>query len=176
MLTIVFFFHFLVSSLRFTFHIGMLGGGAVHGCLHKTTINVSYPIFRRWCTTQRKHARTSTHTTGNQELQPLNAQINKRETGNNRTWSATSIVQIPATRERHGETIKCVAIHESYAAKSLSVDAKLDVKCKYCTEIFNCTSQTVFSSFFVWILSVWLHAVARQQRWLPKWHLVSAEP
>ncbi|XP_031638814.1 hemicentin-2 isoform X1 [Contarinia nasturtii] len=65
---------------------------------------------------------------GDQEIQPLNTQLNKRETGNNRTWSATSIVQIPATRERHGETIKCVALHESYAAKSLSVEAKLDVK------------------------------------------------
>lgn len=68
--------------------------------------------------------------TGAQEIQPLHTQINKRETGNNRTWSATSIVQIPATRERHGETIQCVALHESYAAKSLSVEAKLDVKCK----------------------------------------------
>lgn len=67
---------------------------------------------------------------GDQELQPLHPQTNKRETGNNRTWSATSTVQIPATRERHGETIKCVALHESYAAKSLSVEAKLDVKCK----------------------------------------------
>lgn len=68
--------------------------------------------------------------TGDQELQPLHTQTNKRETGNNRTWSATSTVQIPATRERHGETIKCVALHESYAAKALSTDAKLDVKCK----------------------------------------------
>lgn len=67
---------------------------------------------------------------GDQELQPLYSQTNKRETDNNRTWSATSIVQIPAARERHGESIKCVAIHESYAAKSLSVEAKLDVKCK----------------------------------------------
>lgn len=67
---------------------------------------------------------------GDQELQPLHTQANKRETSNNRTWSATSMVQIPATRERHGETIKCVALHESYPSKSLSVDAKLDVKCK----------------------------------------------
>lgn len=67
---------------------------------------------------------------GDQELQPLHTQTNKRETSNNRTWSATSMVQIPATRERHGETIKCVALHESYPSKSLSVDAKLDVKCK----------------------------------------------
>lgn len=67
---------------------------------------------------------------GDQELQPLHTQANKREASNNRTWSATSMVQIPAARERHGETIKCVALHESYPSKSLSVDAKLDVKCK----------------------------------------------
>lgn len=92
-------------------------------------------------------------TTGNQELQPLNTQTNKRETGNNRTWSATSIVQIPATRERHGETIKCVAIHESYASKSLSVEAKLDVKCKYTVhrhhQLFNINNPLLFFAFIL---------------------------
>lgn len=74
---------------------------------------------------------------GDQELSPLHPQTNKRESGNNRTWSATSVVQIPASRERHGEIIKCVAIHESYAAKSISVEAKLDVKCKYYMQQFS---------------------------------------
>lgn len=78
--------------------------------------------------------------TGSQELSPLHAQINKRETGNNRTWSATSVVQIPATRERHGETIKCVAIHESYATKSVSVEVKLDVKCEC---LISCRGNTM---------------------------------
>lgn len=67
---------------------------------------------------------------GDQELTPLQPQTNKREASNNRTWSATSVVQIPASRERHGAIIKCVAIHESYPAKSIAVEAKLDVKCK----------------------------------------------
>lgn len=68
---------------------------------------------------------------GDQELQPLHAQINKREPGSNRTWSAITTVQIAASRDRHGETIRCVAVHETYVTKTLTVDVKLDVKCKY---------------------------------------------
>ncbi|XP_037038558.1 hemicentin-2 isoform X1 [Bradysia coprophila] len=65
---------------------------------------------------------------GDQEVSPLHPQTNATEPDNPRTWSAASVVQIPTTRERHGEILKCLAIHESYAAKSVVVEAKMDVK------------------------------------------------
>ncbi|XP_055388210.1 hemicentin-1, partial [Condylostylus longicornis] len=65
---------------------------------------------------------------GDQEITPLGPQINSTEPDNRRTWSATSVVQIPASRDRHGILIKCVALHESYAAKSVTVEGRLDVK------------------------------------------------
>lgn len=67
---------------------------------------------------------------GDQEISPLHAQTNATEPDNPRTWSAASVVQVPAVRERHGTIIKCLAIHESYAARSVAVEARLDVKCK----------------------------------------------
>lgn len=55
--------------------------------------------------------------------------MNATEPDNSRTWSASSVVQVPAVRERHGDLLRCVAYHESYAAKSVSVEAKMDIKC-----------------------------------------------
>lgn len=72
---------------------------------------------------------------GDQEISPLHPQTNATEPDNPRTWSAASVVQIPTTRERHGEILKCLAIHESYSAKSVVVEAKMDVKCK-CVHTF----------------------------------------
>lgn len=56
---------------------------------------------------------------------------NATEPDSPRTWAVSSVIQIPTARERHGEKLKCVAIHESYAAKSVAVEAKMDVKCEY---------------------------------------------
>lgn len=78
---------------------------------------------------------------GDQEISPLHPQTNATEPDNPRTWSAASVVQIPVTRERHGEIIKCLAIHESYAAKSVVVEAKMDVKCEF--DILNCISYNL---------------------------------
>lgn len=74
---------------------------------------------------------------GDQEISPLHAQTNATEPDNPRTWSAASVVQVPAVRERHGTIIKCLAIHESYAARSVAVEARLDVKCKCFKYIFT---------------------------------------
>uniref|UniRef100_T1GUH7 Ig-like domain-containing protein n=1 Tax=Megaselia scalaris TaxID=36166 RepID=T1GUH7_MEGSC len=66
--------------------------------------------------------------TGDQELTPIGPQVNATEPDNSRTWSASSVVQVPAVRERHGDLLRCVAYHESYSAKSVSVEAKMDIK------------------------------------------------
>lgn len=68
---------------------------------------------------------------GDQEIQPIHPQINNTEPDNARTWSATSVVQATAMRERHGDILRCLAYHESYTAKSVPVEARLDVKCEY---------------------------------------------
>ncbi|XP_065093433.1 uncharacterized protein LOC135714094, partial [Ochlerotatus camptorhynchus] len=65
---------------------------------------------------------------GDQEITPLHPQMNSTEPDNPRTWSAASVVQIPANKDRHGAILKCLAIHESYAARSVAVEARLDVK------------------------------------------------
>lgn len=56
---------------------------------------------------------------------------NTTEPDSPRTWAVTSVVQIPTARERHGEKLKCVAMHESYQTKANEVSAKMDVKCEY---------------------------------------------
>ncbi|XP_049288535.1 uncharacterized protein LOC125766536 isoform X2 [Anopheles funestus] len=65
---------------------------------------------------------------GDQEISPIHPQTNSTEPDNPRTWSAASVVQIPANKERHGTVLKCLALHESYAARSVAVEARLDVK------------------------------------------------
>lgn len=67
---------------------------------------------------------------GDQELLPLHPQTNSTEPDNPRTWSAASVVQVPATREKHGATLKCLAFHVSYPARAIPVEARLDVRCK----------------------------------------------
>lgn len=69
--------------------------------------------------------------TGEQEISPIHPQTNSTEPDNPRTWSAASVVQIPANKERHGTVLKCLALHESYSARSVAVEARLDVKCEY---------------------------------------------
>ncbi|XP_037897007.1 irregular chiasm C-roughest protein isoform X2 [Glossina fuscipes] len=65
---------------------------------------------------------------GDQEIEPIHLQTNITEPDNPRTWSATSVVQLTAMRERHGDILRCLAFHESYTAKSVPVEARLDIK------------------------------------------------
>ncbi|XP_075148408.1 uncharacterized protein LOC142222260 [Haematobia irritans] len=65
---------------------------------------------------------------GDQEIEPIHPQTNSTEPDNARTWSATSVVQLTAMRERHGDILRCLAYHESYTAKTVPVEARLDVK------------------------------------------------
>lgn len=67
---------------------------------------------------------------GDQEIAPLHPQANSTEPDNPRTWSAASVVQIPATKERHLMPLKCLAFHEFYSARTVGVEAKLDVRCE----------------------------------------------
>lgn len=82
---------------------------------------------------------------GDQEISPLHPQMNSTEPDNPRTWSATSVVQVSAMRERHGDMLRCVAHHESYQAKSVMVDARLDVKCECCCANDSLGSDTAAS-------------------------------
>ncbi|XP_037954318.1 synaptogenesis protein syg-1-like [Teleopsis dalmanni] len=65
---------------------------------------------------------------GDKEIAPIHPQTNNTEPDNTRTWSATSVVQISAMRERHGDILRCLAFHESYLAKSVAVEARMDIK------------------------------------------------
>lgn len=67
---------------------------------------------------------------GDQEIAPLHLQANSTEPDNPRTWSAASVVQIPSTKERHGLILKCLAFHEYYSARTVSVESRMDVRCK----------------------------------------------
>lgn len=67
---------------------------------------------------------------GEQEIAALHPQTNATEPDNPRTWSAASVVQIPAAKSRHGTLLKCLAFHESYSARTVGVEAKMDVRCK----------------------------------------------
>lgn len=68
---------------------------------------------------------------GEQEIAPLHPQTNSTEPDNLKTWSASSVVQIPATKERHSMTLKCLAFHEYYSARTVGVEARMDVRCKF---------------------------------------------
>lgn len=69
-----------------------------------------------------------------QEIAPIIAQTNSTEPDNPRTWSATSVVQIPTSKNQHRNNLKCMAFHESYSSRSSSIEAKLDIKCKPSTK------------------------------------------
>lgn len=84
----------------------------------------------------------------NQELSPMQPDTNATEPDSPRTWAVSSVIQIPTARERHGEKLKCVALHESYAAKSVAVEAKMDVKCEYIAKIINHILQRYESHAF----------------------------
>lgn len=70
---------------------------------------------------------------GEQEIDSIHSQTNATEPDNPRTWSATAVVQVTAMRERHGDILRCLSFHESYTAKSVPVEARLDIKCELMT-------------------------------------------
>jgi CD80-like C2-set immunoglobulin domain len=72
---------------------------------------------------------------GDQEITPLHPQANSTEPDNPKTWSAASVVQIPATKERHGMPLRCLAYHEYYSARTVGVEARMDVRCKFLLSI-----------------------------------------
>lgn len=67
---------------------------------------------------------------GDQEIAALHPQTNATEPDNPKTWSSASVVQIPAVRERHGTQLKCLAFHESYTARTVGTEARMDIRCK----------------------------------------------
>ncbi|KAL1457424.1 hypothetical protein WDU94_007658 [Cyamophila willieti] len=67
---------------------------------------------------------------GDEELVAKSNQSNSPEVDNRRTWSAVSIVEIAAEKAMNARMLKCVALHESYPAKSMGVDVRLDITCK----------------------------------------------
>lgn len=82
---------------------------------------------------------------GDQEIAPLHPQANSTEPDNPKTWSAASVVQIPATKERHSFPLKCLAFHDFYTARTVGVEAKLDVRCE-CL-ILNCRVDAAAAHF-----------------------------
>lgn len=73
---------------------------------------------------------TSFFVLGDQELLVGSKQTNAPEPDNNRTWVATSTLDIVYTKDSYGRKLKCVALHKSYPKESQETVARLDVKCK----------------------------------------------
>ncbi|XP_071051965.1 kin of IRRE-like protein 2 isoform X3 [Onthophagus taurus] len=61
------------------------------------------------------------------EITPTRRQTNSTEVDNPRTWLAISVLELTISKDNHGKTLKCVAVHESYSTKSSSVEVVLDV-------------------------------------------------
>ncbi|KAI4470874.1 nephrin [Holotrichia oblita] len=61
------------------------------------------------------------------EVTPIRKQENMTEIDIPKTWVAVSILELTISKENHGKTLRCVAVHETYATKSSSVEVRLDV-------------------------------------------------
>ncbi|XP_063911069.1 hemicentin-1 isoform X2 [Zophobas morio] len=61
------------------------------------------------------------------EITPTKQQTNTTELDNPRTWLALSVLELTISKENHGRTLSCVAVHESYSTKSSSIEVRLDV-------------------------------------------------
>ncbi|XP_015833192.1 kin of IRRE-like protein 2 isoform X2 [Tribolium castaneum] len=61
------------------------------------------------------------------EITPTKQQTNTTELDNPRTWLALSVLELTISKENHGKTLRCVAVHESYSTKSSSIEVRLDV-------------------------------------------------
>ncbi|RZF37361.1 hypothetical protein LSTR_LSTR010456 [Laodelphax striatellus] len=54
-------------------------------------------------------------------------QTNSPETDNPRTWLAVSVLNLTLAKDRNGRSLQCIALHESYTSRSMTVDARIDV-------------------------------------------------
>ncbi|GLV42586.1 uncharacterized protein CBL_03325 [Carabus blaptoides fortunei] len=61
------------------------------------------------------------------EITPTRSQTNSTELDNPRTWVAISLLELSISKENHGKTLRCVALHESYSTRSSSVEVRLNV-------------------------------------------------
>ncbi|XP_039280051.1 irregular chiasm C-roughest protein isoform X2 [Nilaparvata lugens] len=64
---------------------------------------------------------------GDEDVTSASRQSDAPETDNPKTAAAASLLEILLDKDRHGQTLRCVALHESYPTKSLGVEARLDV-------------------------------------------------
>ncbi|ERL89500.1 hypothetical protein D910_06866 [Dendroctonus ponderosae] len=62
-----------------------------------------------------------------QEITSSPNQTNTTELDNTKTWLAISVLEMTISKEKHGRMLSCVAVHESYATKSSSIEVRLDV-------------------------------------------------
>lgn len=65
------------------------------------------------------------------EITPNRRQTNTTELDNPRTWLALSVLELTVSKDNHGKSLRCVAVHESYSTKSSSIEVRLDVMCKF---------------------------------------------
>ncbi|XP_063240065.1 hemicentin-2 [Bacillus rossius redtenbacheri] len=65
---------------------------------------------------------------GDEDLTPGTNQTNSSELDSRRTWVAVSVLALSFSKEHHGRTLRCVALHESYATKSQAISVRLDVR------------------------------------------------
>lgn len=64
---------------------------------------------------------------GDEDVTSKSNQSNSPEMENPRTWVASSILDITVEKSHHARNLRCTALHESYPAKSQSVEVRLDV-------------------------------------------------
>lgn len=67
---------------------------------------------------------------GEEDVTKLSNQSNSPEMDNPRTWVSSSVLEIPLSKDHHGNSLRCVALHESYPAKSQTVEVRLDITCE----------------------------------------------
>lgn len=65
------------------------------------------------------------------EVTPTRRQDNRTEIDIPKTWMAISVLEFTISKETHGRTLRCIAVHETYPTKSTSVEVRLDVMCKF---------------------------------------------
>lgn len=67
---------------------------------------------------------------GEEDVTKLSNQSNSPEMDNPRTWVSSSVLEISLSKDHHGNSLRCVALHESYPAKSQTVEVRLDITCE----------------------------------------------
>ncbi|XP_054284580.1 irregular chiasm C-roughest protein-like isoform X1 [Macrosteles quadrilineatus] len=64
---------------------------------------------------------------GEVDVTNMSSQSNSPEIDNPRTWVASSVLEISLDKDHHQRSLRCVAVHESYPAKSQSAEVRLDI-------------------------------------------------